>query len=781
MLLLEIEVTRLFSVLFFHHFSFFAISLVMSGLVLGGILAARWDAGNMPEPVFRSRLALLGVLFAGATTLALLILVVVVRPDPGASPSLSGVALHALMFLPGLIPAGAFLALAFARSKSWIGALYAYDLLAAAAACIGAIWVLRTLQGPAMLLGPILLSALAPVLMGVSWFGRGAGLALAELALVLAVANLAIDGQLLRLQSKGDPRPVLERWNEHSRIQVYDFRPSKMYAVIDRSAGTDIPPVPSGPNGRPIDPPANWRLGAQYDAYRVGRRPTSVAIIGVGGGRDLLPAIAYHAKEVDGYELNQTFIDLLQKDYKAFNAIASRPEVRLIHGEARVNIGNSDKQYDVIQASLIDTWAATASGGFVLSENGLYTREGWRTFIGHLTPTGILTMTRWYLPDAPAEVHRLVALAGAALAEAGIDDAAAHTILISSTQVAGPVAFSVRELSAAGTILVSKSAFQPEEVQRLSEACAAEGRQILTAPGLPSKDATIRALLSSSTRGGAIAQSPFNISPPTDTQPYFFLQIRPRDLLRLKGHDFGPVTEITFNGVRVLMMLAACALGLVGLVVLVTVLGLPGAAASAAERRSYRAMTFYFLGIGLGYIFVQLSLHQRLIIVIGHPTFALSVVLFAMLLGTGVGAALSVKLFPDGGLTRPGLWILATLCLLWLGQPWVALLERVRSLDVRMGIIGLVVGAVGLVLGFAFPLGVRRVAPTGEWAVQKMWAVNGAASIAASVIAALVGLSMGSGAVLACGIVGYSVAILAGAVSARAFTAPRPAASAPPT
>jgi hypothetical protein len=761
MLLLEIVVTRLFSVLFFYHFSFFAISLVMSGLVIGGLLAARWDAHGMAEATFARRLGVLACLFSGATAAALLGLSVFARPDVAAMPSLPAVAAHALFFLPGLVAAGAFLALAFARNEAWIGTLYAWDLIAAAAACLAAIALLRVLQGPAVLLAPVLLAGAAAVLVGATRLARGAGLVLAVLAAGLAIASAAGDGRLLGLRTSGGAQPILERWNEHSRVQVFNVVRGR-YLIIDRGAATLMPPIPPRADGRPVEPDPTWAAGAQYEVYRVGRPVRDVAIIGVGGGQDLLPPLFHGAQSVDGYELNGILVDLLEREYADFNAIASRPEVRLVHEEARVAITHSGKRYDVIQASLIDTWAATASGGFVLSENGLYTREAWRTFIDHLSDTGILTMTRWHIPDAPAETHRLVALASAALEDAGFADAAGHIILTRSSRRQVAVAFTKRETSMAATILVSKSPFTPEEVQRLRQAAAAWGTEVMAAPGTAPSDPVVGQLMASATRQRAIDASRFDISPPTDGKPYFFLQVRPADLLNLSRRDFGEVTQITFNGVRVLMVLAACALGLVALVAVLTVSSLPGSTTSPEQRGTYRAMTLYFLGIGLGYILVQLAMHQRLIIVLGHPTLALSVVLFCMLLGTGIGSACSARLFPEGHLHRPALVILATLVSLWLALPLVPLLERLDSSAARLSTIGAVVFAVGFVLGFPFPLGVRRVSGTGEWAIQRMWAVNGAASIAGSVLAALLGLTLGTRGVLGFGVLAYGVAMAAG-------------------
>jgi hypothetical protein len=178
-------------------------------------------------------------------------------------------------------------------------------------------------------------------------------------------------------------------------------------------------------------------------------------------------------------------------------------------------------------------------------------------------------------------------------------------------------------------------------------------------------------------------------------------------------------------------------------------------------------MTFYFLGIGLGYILVQISLLQRLMVVLGRPTLALSVVLFSMLLGTGCGAAATERLFPSGNLRRAMLMVVGALVVLRLAFYAVPVLEQMSSTTAQLTLVGVILFATGFVLGCAFPLGVRAVAPTGEWAIQKMWAINGAASIAASVLAAVIGLIWGSGAVLSAGVLAYVVALITAVSSDR--------------
>jgi hypothetical protein len=301
--------------------------------------------------------------------------------------------------------------------------------------------------------------------------------------------------------------------------------------------------------------------------------------------------------------------------------------------------------------------------------------------------------------------------------------------------------------------------------------CDAAGWDRLVAPatvdGHPgSHDATLAALLGRETREAAIARSPYDITPPTDARPYFFLQLRPWDALAARDRGF--VLEITFRAVRLLSLLFLASLGL-AISVLVLGLATGRGGQGPAARRRYLVATVYFLGIGFGYILVQLGLHQRLIVELGHPTRALAVVLLSMLWGTGLGSWASSWLFPSRR-SFPAAWgaILAVLgavvsCFRHLGglgdlsSPWHRDLAG-----------ALVVGGVGFVLGFGFPLGLRLVAELPASTVPKLWALNGAASITASAAAALLGLSLGSRWVVAAGLGCYAVVAIAGVLAARA-------------
>jgi hypothetical protein len=281
-------------------------------------------------------------------------------------------------------------------------------------------------------------------------------------------------------------------------------------------------------------------------------------------------------------------------------------------------------------------------------------------------------------------------------------------------------------------------------------------------------EATIAALLDADRRAAAVAASPYDISPPTDMRPYFFLQLRPQDVLSLRGDESSTVLRVTFKAVRVLVLLTVIALAFTVAIVVLAGFLLPTGSAAPGQRRAYRWMTLYFLGIGVGYILIQLGLHQRLILVLGQPTLALSVVLFSMLVGTGAGSALSARWFPDGTFARAWGAIVAVVALVAAGLPALSGMDGIGSAAGRAVLSALLVAAVGFVLGFAFPLGVRIVAPTGQWAVQRVWAVNGAASVAGSALAAVLGVVFGSRLVVIAGLACYALVFLAGAMAVRA-------------
>ncbi len=274
------------------------------------------------------------------------------------------------------------------------------------------------------------------------------------------------------------------------------------------------------------------------------RSQTSVLVIGVGGGRDILTALVFGQRHVTGVEINPDILDVLTRKFADYSGqLQNNPAVTLVHDEARSYVARSPEQFGIIQASLIDTWAATSAGAYVLTENGLYTKEAWLTFLNHLTPDGILTMSRWYYEAQPAETLRLTALATTSLIEMGVSDPRKHIIIIRKRDNSEAGQYSV------ATILVSKRPFTDAEVDRISWISKAMEFVPVLTPTFAERP-EFEAVATRDKYQELIASYPLNIEAPTDDTPFFFHMLRARDLL--KASTYQGMNQINLKAVRVL-------------------------------------------------------------------------------------------------------------------------------------------------------------------------------------------------------------------------------------
>ena len=212
-------------------------------------------------------------------------------------------------------------------------------------------------------------------------------------------------------------------------------------------------------------------------------RQGSVGIIGVGGGRDVLSALWGRNAPITGIEINDSLLRALKGPYRDFAGIAGRPDVELVHGEARSYLSRTDKKFDVLQMSLIDTWAATGAGAFTLSENGLYTLEAWNVFLSTLKPGGVFSVSRWFAPTATSETSRLLALATATLLGRGVATPADRIVMVARNTVA--------------TLMVSETPFTDEDRRRIETLCEARGFRTLVAPWASQPDAFLSKIVAS--------------------------------------------------------------------------------------------------------------------------------------------------------------------------------------------------------------------------------------------------------------------------------------------
>jgi hypothetical protein len=749
-LLLEILDARLLSVLTWYHLSCLAVSLAMLGMAAGAVFVfvhPEWfSAERAPQALVRTtRWFAIAVPATHVLNLSMPFLPIA----NGSVMELLSITASTVVLAVPFVLSGVAVTVALTRCGGSIARLYACDLAGAAAGCALVVPLLdRTNVSSAILVAGAAAAVGAVCFTRAAGLGRGGGAALIAVALLAAAAINAGRFEALQIIYPKNRQlwllnslNVVTRWNSHSYVLVQRpaeepafmwgpgigaeaFRRRIAWLAIDGEAGT---PITEWNGDRAA---LDW-VGYDVTALPYALRRGDVVVIGVGGGRDVLSAIWGGSDAIVGIDVNRTMIDLLQGSHRTFAGIADRPEVTLVHADGRAHLTRSTKQHDIIQMSLVDTWAATGAGAFTLSENGLYTLEAWRLFLNRLTPGGVLSVSRWFDPHNVSETSRLVALAVAALIDRGVSDPARHVVLVARDRVA--------------TLMVSTAPFTDEDRTRLETIAAARGFDVRLSPWRPPDRATLIGRISASRTfeelDAAAADPLYDYSTPTDARPYYFNMLRPRALFSLGELSRYGALGGNLQATLLLVTLLGIATALVALIVFgpLVVAGRPPMPAAAFARSM-----LYFAGIGFGYMLMQIGLLQRFAVYIGHPTYTLAIVLFSMLLFTGAGSFLSERLrVPAGRWYRavPAA-VAAALVATALVLPGVLSGTVASGLAVRTLCVLLFAGPAATLAGMCFPIGVRLVS-SNPGIVPWAWGVNGAFSVLASIAGVAVSLWLG--------------------------------------
>jgi hypothetical protein len=476
------------------------------------------------------------------------------------------------------------------------------------------------------------------------------------------------------------------------------------------------------------------------------------AVIGVGGGRDVLSALEYGAENVEGIEINGNMLDLLNDDYGEFTGHLDRdPRVKFANDEARSYLTRSDDQFDSIQISLIDTWAATGAGAFALSENSLYTTEAWDTFLDKLQPNGILSVSRWFKHEnpEPLEVLRTTALAAEVLRDRGVDNPRDH-ILIYEGPPAPPYAATV------GTILVSPEPFSQDVLDTVeSRADDLKFVPVLT-PDFAMEEFPFADLVLPDGPGPRVDEIEADISPPTDNRPFFFQMAEVDTVIKgLTGDDVG--SKQVFRPVITLAALAFAVLLIAGICI-------GGPLVQLGRRTSHKGRVpyyLYFCGIGLGFLMVEISQMMRLSTFLGHPTYSLTVVLFTVLLFSGLGSMVVGRF---ARLDRPRSMLVPLIALLGLavvfGLLTPMLIDQMadQTRTVRIGAAVGLLAPLAFLMGMPFSIGMRMASTDETSPTAFLWGINGAMSVVSSVFATVIALFMGIYVAFYTGVLAYVLA-----------------------
>jgi len=487
-------------------------------------------------------------------------------------------------------------------------------------------------------------------------------------------------------------------------------------------------------------------------AYQLVHHPR-VLIIEPGGGMDVLAALHHDAERVVVVEPRPLILELMRGPYDdAVEGLYHHPQVELHAAQGRSYLQRTAERFDLVQFSLAEGYRAVSWGAYSLSESYLYTVEALADAYARLTPEGFLILSRW-LQLPPSEETRIWSLTVAALERAGVSRPEDHLLALRSFQTV--------------LILAKRSPLTEAELATVRRFARSTSRDLIYMPGLRPQEANrhnvlpqpeyyraFAAIVAPESRGRFYQTHLFDVRPTTDDRPFFFHYFRLAQLptiLASLGKAWQPFGG---GGYLVLLVLLVLVLATSVLLILLPLFLRPRTKPSGARGKIWTRTLVYFTALGLAFLLVEIPLLQYFILLLDQPTYAFSLVLCALLIASGAGSLIGER-ERAGGLV----WLLAPVILLY--ALFLRQLPRLLlgwPLMWRVALSFPLLAPMGILMGFPFPAGIRRLGQMAPEAVPWAWAVNGCASVISSILAALLVVNLGFSGVLVLAAALYALA-----------------------
>jgi hypothetical protein len=744
LVLFELVLTRLFGVILFASFAHLALALAMLGISFGAVLQhLRPDL--VPEEGLEERLGWLSLLQGGTTVVAVLACltfpVTVQFEQPpvhyGERSSIAWnlvdpvwfTALMAVLAVPFVV-VGLSFAGVFQRRKEHIGLIYGADLIGGAIGGIAFIPLLYMMPAPDVLWVVTGVTAASGALL-FQVVGKGSSRTVAAIVLGVSVVftGVAATGtEILQVRyAAGYSEENVEytRWTPLTRLAVHsDERGTFM--LLDNSSASHV--VLSKK-----EKDFMARSAARAFVYRMHPPGARIAILAASAGPEVAAAQAAGHTDIDAIDIAAEIGEIVATRW-ADNPVNpyAQDGVERVWSDGRAAILHADEPYDIIHMVHANLHSNAGLMANAWSPNLLQTKEAFQTYLDQLSEDGTICFA------AQGQTRHFVRAAAEALAERGVERPGDHILFVGGNQI---------------FMLVKKRPFTPGE-QQLAKRLVQRwpGNQNIISDPLE-RDLGIRRRYMES---GPVM---------TDNRPYhesqdgFFesLQRSWSYLARGETVDARPV-DIIYNS---LILQALLAMFAGSLLVLVPLLRRGPIGLTDVSGVGYGLL--YACGLGYGYLGVETVLIHELVLFVGHPVYAVTVVICTMLLFSGLGSIVVGRLEEDG-LTRKLQGVLAAVLVLGLFQAFVVpglLYQNALGLSIlaRIGLTALVLAPLGFVMGMPFPLFLRVLRPDAAGMVPWAWAFNGWMSVVASLGTVFVSRLYGYHQAFAVAIAAYLLAL----------------------
>lgn len=781
----EVLLTRLFSIVLWHHFAYMIISAAMLGYGASGTvltllkekIAAHFAA------VYVIAAAALAVLMPAAFLLAQQVPFNPLELLWDQTQPAKLLAVYLLMMLP-FFCGGLGIGLVFAHFGKQSSRIYAFDILGAGVGSLGVIVVLFLVPPAQVLTTLTALALLAAAIAVVELKMRPRWLM--ELFLGLAVlAAVALPGMPVHPSVYKDlsqalnitgARVVEERSSPLGQITVVENIRVPLRDAPGMSLNATSEPPPqlgvfvdgNGPSALTrfdgkLAPLAYLDQLTSALPYHILERPR-VLVLGAGAGSDVLQALYHGSIAVDAVELDRNVTDLVSQRFRDYAGnLYSQPGVHVYEAEARGFVNASGERYDLIQVALLDSFGTASAGLYGLSENYLYTVEALQTNLSRLTPGGMLAVTRW-LTLPPRDALKLFETAVSALEHSGVTNPAARLVMIRGWKTV--------------TLLVKNSDFTAGEIAAIKEFSRTRSFDLAYYPGMRADEANRYNLLAQEyffegavallgpQRQDFIDRYKFYIEPATDDRPHFFRFFKwnsAAELFALREQGGMPLLDWSYP-----LLVATLVQAFAASVLLILA---PLALSRCRRTLPSAPVALYFLAIGFAFMFMEIAFIQKFVLFLSHPLYAVAVVLCAFLMFAAAGSWLAGNW--QAGNLQGGRWqgaskvTLAVIAMGAISLLYLAILPYLFQALIHLPDAVKIIISVALIaplamcMGVPFPTAMMRLADTAEQTIPWAWAINGFASVVGAVLATLLAIHLGFAVVILLAVMIYGVACVA--------------------
>ncbi len=764
-LLIEISYTRIISYKLFYYYTYLVIGLALLGLGCGGvILTVSSRLRQMSKNLILEKSGFLAAisLICGYFIVAKIPINTTKIWDYGTFDSFKNVFSLIILCLSLFIP---FVAIGLAISSllsskpKRINRLYAADLVGASLACIIAI-PLQIYLGP-----PLTIITTATILSLISFFYRSPRiLTLISKISILIIALLAVaipnfipEIKTESIKSTSEIEFEHSEWGPVFRIDVQKELFDRHLIYHDALLGSNI--IKFDGNFSKLSHLENDPRSIPFRTLE--NPPKNALIIGSAGGHEILASLFFKAESIDAVELNPITTSLLKDKYSSYSGdLINQPGVKLTTGDGRTYLTRSNKSYDLVWFVAPDSYAANnsaSSGAFVLSESYLYTVEMLDEALKHLTEEGVIVAQfgEYDFDKKPNRTARYVSTAYESLTGLDVKNPSEHIVVATSSDY--PASLS--------TVLIKKKPFSTIELKRLSEHTESiEGTKIRYTPNQKGLNDTIQLVATSpySQVKDSLDNYPYNLSPVRDNAPFFWHFQNFSNVLNefLEPVDPARDPEVAV-GERVLILLLIISILLAAIFLL---LPFNLIRKNWSELPNKKASFIYFAALGVGFMLLEITMIQKLVLLLGYPTYSLTVTLASLLIFTGIGSACSSSL---GNYPKLRLWLLlilsATTISYLIGLTPLTNLLIQFPLWFRFFSSFIILAPLGLCLGVFMPLGLQsiaRISNSPTIYISWAWAINGFFSVIGSVLTTILAMTYGFGFTQSLGLAFYLTAIL---------------------